>query len=104
MTWGQFLQYARGATRDRAGHARAYFDEVCGPLPSPSPRSPLGRSRPSSTCYGEGRDEGAFHRFGQAESLLTPTLSIGRRKTGVNALMASGEREQRDRVQPLLFL
>jgi hypothetical protein len=33
-----------------------------------------------------------------------PELLHSPSKTGVNALMASGEREQRDRVQPLLFL
>jgi hypothetical protein len=48
------------------------------PLASPSPRLPLGRLRPFSTGYGEGRDEGAFHRFGQAESPLSPQAGRGR--------------------------
>jgi len=39
---------------------------------SPSPRLPSGRLRPSSTGYGEGRGEGAFHRFGTAESAPHP--------------------------------
>jgi tRNA uridine 5-carboxymethylaminomethyl modification enzyme len=39
-----------------AAHVRRGVDRSC----APSPRLPLGRSRPSSTGYGEGRGEGAL--------------------------------------------
>src|SRR6516225_10516766 len=67
---------------------------------SPSPRSPSGHSRPSSTGYGEGRGEGLSPQAqtrGEAPSLPSPASGGGidgrdlsphsPSKTGVDALM-----------------
>ena len=55
---------------------------------SPSPRLPSGRSRPSSTGYGEGRGEGASPQAQTRGEAPSPALSPhSPSKTGVDALM-----------------
>src|SRR5580704_9064529 len=58
---------------------------------APSPRVPLGRSRPSSTGYGEGRGEGAFPQAQTRGSAPSPALSphVGRGDGGGATLSPS---------------
>jgi arginyl-tRNA--protein-N-Asp/Glu arginylyltransferase len=96
----RLIEYRRSAILPHERHA----DRTRRGASAPSPRLPLGRSRPSSTGYGEGRGEGQpqAQTRGEAPSPgAQPRADLSPHspsKTGVNALMLgrgedSGRRE-----------